>query len=419
MKNNTTITTEEWKEILNSSGGNTGTDNRPVDQFEWPILQAINSGKSFQTNTKYDVVTLGKGFKNGAIEILKDTTREKIFVGAFHVNKVDGSDKLANVTIYRYEYKKDVQTSKNRWEFCEKIVIGNNSDYGYPVEKLNQYIVRQLELEGKQLTSKYSKVVEGNTSKEIQTYTEIIEAIKKISDYDQSIAILRQIFESNEKRELTQYLLDNNLLSEDLKSAIDLKSRIKAVNEYINMLNIGGSESEWQSWFSQNSWLLGTEFVRVVDERRINVENITDYLVEAYDGFLDIVEIKKPSKEIKFWSDTKDHDNYFPHSDLIKAITQSLNYIAQVEKEIDSKDFQKRVDNVSVIKPRCTLIFGRSLNWNDEQKEAYRILNSSYHSITILTYDHVLERAKRIIGGEIVWPELTSTNKSDDLDLPF
>ena len=419
MKNIEKLTNEDWKEILNRTGGITGFDNRPLDQFEWAILRAIKSGKSFQSNTRYDVVAIGKGFKNGAIEILRDTRREKIFVGAFHVDKEDGSDKLVNLTIYRYKWKKDEKTLVSRWEFCEKIIIDNDSAYNYPVEKLSQYIVRQLGLEGKQLTNKFSKVVEGNSSKEIQTYTEVIEAVKKINNYDQSLAILRQIFESNEKRKLTQYLLDNNLLSEDLKSAINLKSRIKAVKEYISMLNTGGAESDWQNWFSQNSWLLGTEFVRVVDERRINVENITDYLVEAYDGFLDIVEIKKPSKDIKFWSDTKDHDNYFPHSDLTKAITQSLNYIAQVEKEIDSKDFQKRVDNVSVIKPRCTLIFGRSLNWNEEQKEAYRILNSSYHSITILTYDHVLERAKRIVNGNTIWPELVSPSNNDEPDLPF
>jgi hypothetical protein len=43
------------------------------------------------------------------------------------------------------------------------------------------------------------------------------------------------------------------------------------------------------------------------------------------------------------------------------------------------------------------LIFGRSNDWNIEQKESFRLLNSSYHSLSIMTYDHVLERANRII----------------------
>ena len=44
------------------------------------------------------------------------------------------------------------------------------------------------------------------------------------------------------------------------------------------------------------------------------------------------------------------------------------------------------------------LIFGRSEDWDDEQREAFRILNSNYHNLTIMTYDHVLERAERMIG---------------------
>src|SRR3989344_1107205 len=68
------------------------------------------------------------------------------------------------------------------------------------------------------------------------------------------------------------------------------------------------------------------------------------------------------------------------------------------EREANSIKFLERVGNVKTIKPRCILIFGRSNDWNNEKRESYRILNSSYHSLTIMTYDHVLSRAKRILG---------------------
>jgi hypothetical protein len=58
----------------------------------------------------------------------------------------------------------------------------------------------------------------------------------------------------------------------------------------------------------------------------------------------------------------------------------------------------ERFENLKTIKPRCTLIFGRSNEWNERQREAYRILNSNYHNLVIMTYDHVLERAKRMVG---------------------
>ena len=54
--------------------------------------------------------------------------------------------------------------------------------------------------------------------------------------------------------------------------------------------------------------------------------------------------------------------------------------------------------HIKTVKPRCILIFGRSNNWNIRQIETYRIMNAGFHNITIMTYDHVLERAKRIVG---------------------
>jgi hypothetical protein len=120
--------------------------------------------------------------------------------------------------------------------------------------------------------------------------------------------------------------------------------------------------------------------------------------MESYDGFLDIVEIKRPEGCLQFWQNTQDHCNYVPHSDLIKAITQATKYIHEVERQADSIDFFNRVGGIKTIKPRCILIYGRSFEWNEEQQEAFRILNSSYHNLSIMTFDHILDRAKKILG---------------------
>ena len=103
---------------------------------------------------------------------------------------------------------------------------------------------------------------------------------------------------------------------------------------------------------------------------------------------------------MQFWAEEQDHGNWVPSTDLTKAISQATRYIYEVEREANSVKFLERVGNVKTIKPRCVLIFGRSQNWRDDQKESYRILNASYHNLTIMTYDHVLDRAKRILGLE-------------------
>ncbi len=416
-KTDNKLSQDDFKALINNYGGATGQNNRPLDQFEGLIVKGLNSGKSFSKNTAYDLKNVGKGFKNGSIELIRDTSRSKIFVSSFHVNRDDGTNKVTNVTIYFFEYKKDNDTKVSEWRFTAKVKITNSSKHNYPLEKLHRYIEKQLQLDGKHIESKYSKVVEGSSADEIEAYGSLIEQVKELKDRKKVTQVLKQIFESNKTADLTKYLLENNLLDDDLKDIVEYRSRVTSIEDFVDMLENTHTENDWQTWFQENSWVLGSDFVRILDERRIDVQNISDYLVEAYDGFLDVIEIKKPSSDLKFWPDSKDHDNYYPHSDLTKAITQSINYINQIEKQIDSKEFSKRIDDVTVIKPRCTLIFGRSIDWDDEQKEAYRILNSSYHNVTILTYDHVLERAKRMLGGKHEWTVTEAMDNSEsDLD---
>lgn len=190
-------------------------------------------------------------------------------------------------------------------------------------------------------------------------------------------------------------------MAEEIIMALEHTKKVKAVKELERMLENDLKEFDWQKWFENNSWILGSDFVRVLDERRVDAQNISDFLIEAFDGFLDIIEIKKPDRKLSFWRKNRDHKNYIPSLELIKAITQATKYIYEVEREANSIKFLERVGNVKTIKPRCILIFGRSHTWNQEQAEAFRILNSNYHNLTILTYDQVLNRAKRIIGIRI------------------
>ena len=208
---------------------------------------------------------------------------------------------------------------------------------------------------------------------------------------------VKALFSLPDKQKLINFVLSNDVIPEELEAGLLHAKRVKAIGKYGSMLENDLLESDWQKWFESNSWVLGSDFVRILDERSIDAQNITDFLMEAYDGFLDIIEIKRPEGGMSFWAKATDHGNYVPSTDLIKAVTQASAYIFEVEREANSIKFLERVDGVKTIKPRCIIIFGRSNDWNEKQIEAFRILNSGYHNLTIMTYDHVLQRAKRII----------------------
>jgi len=208
---------------------------------------------------------------------------------------------------------------------------------------------------------------------------------------------LKAVFANPDRRKLVEFLIENNIVPEDLVRSLDYQRRCRAVDEFELMLNQDLKEQPWQQWFQSNSWVLGSEFVRILDERRIDVENISDYLVQAYDGFLDVIEIKRPEGTLKFWADSLDHGNYVEHSDLTKAMAQANRYLYEVEREANSDKFVRRV-GVRAVKPRCVLIYGRSHDWNEDQKEAYRILNASQQNLSILRFDYVLDRARRMLN---------------------
>ena len=209
---------------------------------------------------------------------------------------------------------------------------------------------------------------------------------------------IRRLFSLPDRRSLVSFILDNKVIPAELEHALQQTRRYRAIKEFETLLQSDAVESKWQEWFTRNSWVLGSEFVEVIGERRIDTRHISDFLMRAYDGFLDVVEVKRPGGELRFWSDTLDHGNYVPAADLTKALTQASRYIYEVEREANSEKFRERVSGVRTVKPRCILIFGRSQGWNEKQAEAYRILNAGFHNLTVLTYDHVLDRARRILG---------------------
>ena len=110
------------------------------------------------------------------------------------------------------------------------------------------------------------------------------------------------------------------------------------------------------------------------------------------DGFLDIIELKLPTAP--FWTAENN-----PNAELTKALMQCIRYLNEAEKKANDYDKIKEL-GCDIVKPRITLTYGRSIDWHGEQHKQLRILNASFHNITILTYDHVLQRAKRLIGFE-------------------
>lgn len=213
--------------------------------------------------------------------------------------------------------------------------------------------------------------------------------------------------------EVVDKLYEAGILTENLSVAITAADRNHAINEFEQAISNGYVESYWQNWFNRNKWVLGSEYLRILPERDIDTTDIADYLMQSVDGFLDIVEIKRP--DLPFWTKPDSHGNLCPSAQLTAAITQCLNYLYKIELQSNSVDFMDRTDGTKTVKPQCLLVYGRSFDWGEHELKSLRILNAAHHQLHIITYDQLLLRAKLLLGISVDPPE----DEEDFSELPF
>ncbi|MGA2417695.1 MAG: Shedu anti-phage system protein SduA domain-containing protein [Candidatus Staskawiczbacteria bacterium] len=228
-----------------------------------------------------------------------------------------------------------------------------------------------------------------------------------LSNDEVTINLVKQILQS-EKNKDTVYQLFKEQYPELDKKILTYKlvqARRVALDEFKTSLSDLDKKERnyWQPFLEKNRWMFGLSYFVLLDESRIDLWDTADYLFESEDGFIDIVEIKHP--HIDFWQ--KDsiggykryRDFLQPSEELKGSLTQATNYIFQVEKKFSDPDWCRENKCETPVKPKCTVILGRSINWALEEKTAFRLLNDSLHGIEVITFDHLFSRAERLLNS--------------------
>ena len=83
---------------------------------------------------------------------------------------------------------------------------------------------------------------------------------------------IRALFSLPDKKELVSFILTNGVIPEELEAGLRQAQRARAVKRFEEMLTQNLREPAWQKWFQSNSWVLGSQFVRILDERHIDVQ---------------------------------------------------------------------------------------------------------------------------------------------------
>lgn len=119
----------------------------------------------------------------------------------------------------------------------------------------------------------------------------------------------------------------------------------------------------------------------------------------TFDGFLDILEIKK-SSTVLLKEDTS-RSNFYWDTEISKAIIQVENYIENVSKNAESvrgyiKD-EYQID-LKVVRPRGTILAGEyKIFTTQKQKDDFRLLTQANKNINFVTYDELVTRLENYI----------------------
>jgi len=260
-----------------------------------------------------------------------------------------------------------------------------------------------------------SVIKDGNikSSKFIETSDEIDLLLGQLKEGDlQTILSLLEKFKSEEK---IRGLLDSlsSLEIENLHGAyyhklikaeinnleklIELEEKgniideIKLFNE-LKKYNARQSEKIFQNWIESNLWIFGVDYIKKHDVRKIALFSEGDLLMESVDGYLDLIELKRPKHSILKLD--KSHNCYYPHPDLSIVIGQSLFYLQKLEEY--KLNIEKEY-KIKVIMPRIKIIVGRNKEFNEEQRDGLRMLNSKLNSIQVITYDDLVIFGKLLL----------------------
>lgn len=165
-----------------------------------------------------------------------------------------------------------------------------------------------------------------------------------------------------------------------------------AVAHLESLLTEKHSESTYQDFFEENSWMFGSRFVGRWPGRQITLGDQQDFILQTADGFFDLIELKLPSDAILRWDPS--HKSYYPSPTLSKALGQVQKYLLDVDKDMYRIRSEFALD---VHRARAVIVIGQLDHTDDGLRQALRTLNSHLNRIEVWTYTQVLAMARAIL----------------------
>ena len=234
---------------------------------------------------------------------------------------------------------------------------------------------------------------------------QLLDLLNQLQKSDKSI-LLQKFIENIDLYEFES--LDAAIKQKEYKKSLQALELLLSYHKNDNFIELVNSDTSldrykanqpekiFQNWIENNLWVFGVEYHKKYPFRKIGEDGSqADILLETADGFISLIEVKRPIEKTRLLRYDKSHRCLYPSVDLSEAIGQCLIYLQRIE------DFKKSIESdqsVRVLRPRVRLIIGRTTELSQLEKDSLHFINSSLHDIDIISFDQLVDNAKRIIS---------------------
>jgi hypothetical protein len=216
------------------------------------------------------------------------------------------------------------------------------------------------------------------------------------SDRDQRIELLRAVTADPGGRYVTGEVLAERT-PQRIQDARD------AMDAYQALLNDDESnETSMQKFIEKNLWLLGLDYA-VMRPRRSGPSGTMDFILQRYDGFHDLLELKTPHDDLIKAPDVADGEGVpSPHEyalskTLAQALAQAIVYRDRLTRYAGAAEELYGLPHTR--EPRLIIVIGKADPLPEHRRRVLHELNKSLHRVAVVPYDVLAKRATAVLDN--------------------
>jgi hypothetical protein len=224
----------------------------------------------------------------------------------------------------------------------------------------------------------------------------LIDFVIRLTDADQRTVLIRGATADQPGRESAAVVLHERVADRISDAHRDLDAYRALLN------NPAASETDMQGFLSTHSLLFGLEYASIRAQQS-GPSGTMDYLLERFDGYNDVVELKGPnepilhSREQKPGSGVPSPHRYRLGKELAHALPQALAYRDRLNRHPGAAEEFHGIRNAR--EPRLLIVLGRHSDLADHERLVLLELNRSLHRAEVVPYDVIAQRAEATLAN--------------------